>query len=164
MIVVAFLCEGTTFLCAWSLQRLLLRTREWIQVAVPQLAGNAASNILPAGSAVGSLLQIRLLTRHGIDLTRAIVSLAFAGMLTVLAGLVLFPTIALMPLGTADVNPRNGVPLAILFLSLCAPMFVVALRSDRPMRWLAKNCERTVQRISWLHAHDDLADRIIKER
>src|SRR5262245_32473895 len=53
MIVVAFLCEGTTFLCAWSLQRLLLRTREWIQVAVPQLAGNAASNILPGGLCSG---------------------------------------------------------------------------------------------------------------
>jgi uncharacterized protein (TIRG00374 family) len=164
MVVVAFLCEGTTFLCAWSLQRLVLRRRGWVEVAVPQLVGNAASNILPAGSAVGSLLQIRQLTRYGIDLTRAIVSLAFAGMLTLLAGLVLFPTIALLPFGTDDVSPRNGVPLAILFLAVCTPVFVIALRSDRPMRSLAKNCQKTLRRISWLHAREDLADRIVHER
>jgi hypothetical protein len=164
MVAAAFVCEGTTFISAWSLQRLVLRTRGWVQVAVPQLAGNAASNVLPAGSAVGSVVQIRLLTRHGIDLTRAIVSLAFAGMLTLLAGLVLFPTIALLPFGDNTVSPRSGIPLAIGFLSICATLFVLALRSDRPMRWLATNCQRTLRRISWLHASDDLAERIVRER
>ena len=112
MVVAALVCESVTFVSAWTLQRLVLRTRRWTAVAVPQLAGNAASNTLPAGAAVGSVLQIRLLTRRGFDLTRVIVSLAFAGMLTLLAGLVLFPVIALLPFGDNDVSPRNGVPLA----------------------------------------------------
>lgn len=164
MVVAALVCEAATFASAWTLQRLVLRTDRWVAVAMPQLAGNAASNVLPAGSAVGSVLQIRLLTRHGFDLTRAIVSLAFAGMLTVLAGLTLYPVIALLPFGDKDVSPRSGVPLAIVFLSVCVPVFVIALRSDRPMRWLARSCHATLSRISWVSPREDLADQIVRER
>jgi hypothetical protein len=164
MLVAAMVCEAATFISAWALQRLVLRTDRWVDVAVPQLAGNAASNVLPAGSAIGSVLQLRLLTRNGFDLTRAIVSLAFVGMLTLLAGLVLFPTIALLPLGDNDLGPTEGVPLAILLLAVCVPVFVMALRSERPMQWLAKNCQRTLQRITWMRTPDDLARRIVRER
>jgi len=164
MVAVALACEAATFVSAWTLQRLVLRTDRWTDVAVPQLVGNAASNALPAGSAVGSLLQIRLLTRHGFDVTRAVVSLAFAGMLTLLAGLTLFPILALLPFGDNDVSPRRGVLLALVFLAVCVPLFVIALRSDRPMRSLAKSCQATVRRVTWLHTPDDLADRIVRER
>jgi hypothetical protein len=164
LLVMAVACESATFVSAWALQRLVLRARSWGQIAVPQLVGNAASNVLPAGSAVGSVLQIRLLTRRGIDLTRAIVSLAFAGMLTLLAGLVLFPVIALIPLGDNKVSPVAGIPLAIVFLAVLAPVFVVALRGERPTRWLARNCQGMLKRVARTHAPDDLADRIVHER
>jgi len=164
MVAVAFVCEAATFVSAWTLQRLVLRTDRWTDVAVPQLVGNAASNVLPAGSAVGSLLQVRLLARHGFDVTRAVVSLAFAGMLTLLAGLTLFPILALLPFGDDDVGLRRSVLVALVFLAVCIPVFVIALRSNRPMRWLAKSCQATLRRISWFHARDDLADRIVRER
>ena len=47
---------------------------------------------------------------------------------------------------------------------MCIPVFVIALRSERPMRWLAKSCHATLRRLSWVHAPDDLAERIVRER
>src|SRR4051812_41798059 len=104
MVATALACEATAFVASWTLHRLVLRTDGWRSVAVPQLVGNAASNVLPAGSAVGAVLRMRLLTRYGFDLTRVIVSLAFTGMLSTLAGLALLPAIALLPFGDKDVN------------------------------------------------------------
>ena len=44
-------CEAVAFVASWELARLALRTDGWFDVAVAQLAGNAASNVVPAGGA-----------------------------------------------------------------------------------------------------------------
>jgi uncharacterized protein (TIRG00374 family) len=163
-VFVAFACEVGAFVSGWALQRLVLRTKRWRDVAVPQLAGNAASNLLPAGSAVGVVLQIRMLSRHGIDATRSIISLAFAGLLTTLAGVAVFPVLALVPIGDNDIVPSNAVPFVLVTLAVCLPVFVIALRGDRPMRQLARHTESTLRRISWVHTPPDLAARIVHER
>jgi uncharacterized membrane protein YbhN (UPF0104 family) len=46
-------CEATSFAASWELNRLALRTDGWFDVAVAQLSGNAASNVVPAGGRWG---------------------------------------------------------------------------------------------------------------
>lgn len=59
--------EGTSFVCAWALQRLALRTDRWFGVATAQLAGNAFSRVVPAGAAAGAAVQYKMLTDVGIS-------------------------------------------------------------------------------------------------
>jgi uncharacterized membrane protein YbhN (UPF0104 family) len=146
IVVIALVCEAITFVSMWSLQRLVLRVEGWAEVAAPQLAGNAASSALPAGSAIGSVIQVRRLHRHGIDLTRAIVSLTFTGLVATLAGRALFPLLALIPIGDSRVDPTSAIPLVLAFLVVCVPLFLLALRGDRSVRWLARTCESILQR------------------
>src|SRR5207253_2442370 len=68
-------CEAASFVAAWELNRLALRTDGWFDVAVAQLAGNAASNMVPAGGAVGAAVQLRVLSSAGYEMTRAATSL-----------------------------------------------------------------------------------------
>jgi uncharacterized protein (TIRG00374 family) len=164
IVVVALVCEAITFVSMWTLQRLVLRVDGWAEVAAPQLAGNAASNALPAGSAIGSVIQVRMLHRHGVDFTRAIVSLAFTGMVATLAGLALFPLLALVPIGDRRVDPTSGIPLVLAFLVVCIPVFLLALRGDRSVRWLARTCQSILRRASFVHPPPDLAERIVHER
>jgi uncharacterized protein (TIRG00374 family) len=163
-VIAAVVCEAAAFVSAWTLQRLLLRADRWRDVAVPQLVGNAASNLLPAGSALGTVLQVRLLWRRGIDLTRSVMALAFAGLLTALAGLILFPLIALAPVGDSALSARDAVPLSIVFLAVGLLLLFVALRGDRPMRFVARNVHATLRHISWCRPPEDLATRIVHER
>src|SRR5207248_2059195 len=78
-VLAAALCIAAGFVSSWALLRLTLRVERWSDVAAPQLAGNAASNVLPAGSAVGAVVQLRMLHHNGIDLTRATTALTILG-------------------------------------------------------------------------------------
>src|SRR5207249_7087684 len=69
LVGVAIACSVVSFASTWALQRVALRLDRWSDVAAPQLAGNAASNLLPAGSAIGLVIQVRMLRRSGVDLT-----------------------------------------------------------------------------------------------
>jgi uncharacterized protein (TIRG00374 family) len=69
--VVMLVVELASFVCAWGLQRLALRTTKWFGVATAQLAGNALSRVLPGGSAAGAALQLRMLGQAGISITTA---------------------------------------------------------------------------------------------
>ena len=57
--------EVASFACLWALLRIALRTKAWFIVVVSQLAGNAASRVLPGGPAAGSVVQGGLLVRSG---------------------------------------------------------------------------------------------------
>jgi uncharacterized protein (TIRG00374 family) len=147
------------------MQRIALRARSWSDVVAPQLAGNAASNVLPVGSALGSIVQLRMLHRRGFDLTRAITALTITGMLTNVAGMLVFPLALLLPigdLGEVDVDAMGRVGLAAL--AVAVPLVVLALRSQRPMNWVAKTCHRALSRVPWCHPPPDLASRIVRER
>ncbi|HEY2813321.1 MAG TPA: lysylphosphatidylglycerol synthase transmembrane domain-containing protein [Acidimicrobiales bacterium] len=163
-IVAALVLEASSFVSAWELQRLLLRTDGWREVAVPQLTANATSNVMPAGSAVGAVLQVRMLSQEGIDVTRSVISLAFTGMLTMLASLAVFPVIAVLPIGDNDMSLGQAVPFSLVALCVSIPVFVFALRSERPFWSIARHCQSMMRRISWCRPPDDLAARIVHER
>lgn len=164
-VAVAVACVSGGFASSWALQRLTLRVDSWVDVAVPQLAGNAASNVLPLGSVVGSVLQLRMLTQKGVDLTRAVTSLTIAGMLATVAGLVIFPVLLVVPVGDApSATIRSIAQYGLVALLVCAPIVIVVLRSDHPMRWVARACYTTLKRLPGCRPPADLADRIVAER
>ena len=164
-VIVAVGCMSAGFASSWALQRLALRVDRWSDVAGPQLAGNAASNLLPVGSAFGSVIQLRMLTRNGIDLTRAVTSLTIAAMLSTLAGLFMFPLLILLPMGdAADTGIDSVAHFGVIALVVCIPLVVIILRTDRPMKWVARTVYVTLRRIPRCRPPADLADRIVAER
>jgi uncharacterized protein (TIRG00374 family) len=137
----------------------------WSDVAAPHLAGNAASNLLPIGSAFGSVIQLRMLTRNNVDLTRAATSLTIAAMLSTLTGLLVFPLLLLLPIGdTADTGVDAVAHFGLIALLVCIPLVVLTLRSDRPMKSVARTVHNTLRRLPRCHPPADLADRIVAER
>jgi uncharacterized protein (TIRG00374 family) len=163
----AFAVGATTagFVSMWALQRLTLRVDRWSDVAGPHLAGNAESNLLPLGSALGSVVQLQMLTRKHIDLTRAVTSLAIAGMVSTFVSLLVFPLVIVLPLGDADVTGVDAVArLGVVALSVCLPVVLLTLRGDRTMAIVARTVHSTLRRIPRCQPPEDLAERIVSER
>jgi uncharacterized protein (TIRG00374 family) len=164
-VALALVATVGAFVSTWTLQRLALRVERWSDVAGPQLAGNAASNLLPFGSAFGPVIQLRMLTRNRVDLTRAVTSLTISGMVSTLAGLFVFPLLMFLPVGdTSSTGVDRVARLGVVALVLCIPIVVLVLRSDRPMKWLAHTVHSTLRRIPRCRPPADLADRIVSER
>ena len=163
-VMVALVAIVGGFASSWALQRLTLRVTRWSDVAGPQLAGNAASNLLPLGSAFGSVIQLRMLNRKGVDLTRAVTSLTIAAMLSTLTGLLVFPLLMLLPVGDTDTGVDAVARFGVIALAVCLPVVLLTLRSERPMKWLASAVHDTLRRIPRCHPPADLADRIVAER
>jgi hypothetical protein len=146
-VIAALGCISVGFVSSWTLQMLTLRVTRWSDVAGPQLAGNAASNLLPAGSAFGCVIQLRMLTRNRIDLTRAVTSLTISGMLSTLAGLLVFPLLMFLPVGgPSDSGLDAAARVGVIALIVCIPLVMVTLRSDRPMKWVARAVHKTLRR------------------
>lgn len=164
-VIVAALCVALGFVSTWALQRVALRAERWSDVAVPQLAGNAASNVLPAGSALGAAVQLRMLARNGIDLTRAVTALAVVGLVSLLAGLIVMPLVLVVPVGSDQLVDTAAISrFALVALLLCIPLVIAVLKSDRAMRLVANGCQRTLQKLPRVRPREDLAKRIVAER
>jgi uncharacterized protein (TIRG00374 family) len=71
-LVVIVACEALSFASAIVLQRIALRSPSWFAVTTSQLAGNAMTQVVPAGAAAGATLQLRLLGQAGVDTATAI--------------------------------------------------------------------------------------------
>jgi uncharacterized protein (TIRG00374 family) len=158
---------GLQFLSMWTLQRIVLRTDRWLDVAAPELVGNAASHLLPAGNAAGAGVQLRLLTDAGFPLTTAVTSLGAASILSTAAGYVVLPLFVL--LATAAGSDVESSLLAAMWagaaiLAALLVVLVLLLRRDRPWRvvagvitWVQERRRQPVDR-----AH--IEDRLLAER
>jgi hypothetical protein len=62
---VALVAELASFPCNFGLQRLALRTKDWVPVVTAGLAGNAVTSSLPGGGAAGAAAQFRMLPLRG---------------------------------------------------------------------------------------------------
>ena len=158
--------EAVTFGATWQLNRIALRTDRWFDVAVAQLAGNAAANIVPAGGPVGAAVQLRVLSEAGFDLTKAATSL---GALSIrgAVGLLSLPVIAL-PFslggeGDPQLQPILWVGVALLLVAL-----LVGIRffnRDEPLARLARAVQRVRNRFrSGRRVRTDLPERVLVER
>ena len=74
--------ETASFMCAWGLQRLALRTHRWFAVATSQLGGNAVSRVVPGGAAAGGAMQFKMLSDAGIEAARIGSGLAVASLIS----------------------------------------------------------------------------------
>jgi putative effector of murein hydrolase LrgA (UPF0299 family) len=86
--------EVASFVCASTLLRLLLRTKQWFTVVAALLVGNAVTNVLPAGDVAGAGVQYQMLAIGGINADSAAGGLAASSIIG-LAGLFLLPVCVL---------------------------------------------------------------------
>jgi uncharacterized protein (TIRG00374 family) len=163
-LVLAIGFEAVGFMCGWVCLRIALRAHSWTEVVVPDLAGNAASNVLPVGSAVGSVLQLRMLSRFGFSLTRSSTALCANALVTTVAGMAAVSTVALVSIAAGADTGGHTLEFGLVSLVLTLPLLVLVFKSNRPMRLFAKSCESTLRRVPWCRCPDDLAGSILRER
>ncbi|HEV3227252.1 MAG TPA: lysylphosphatidylglycerol synthase transmembrane domain-containing protein [Acidimicrobiales bacterium] len=94
-LVAIVLTVAAQLIANWQLQRIILRTDRWLDVAAPQLVGNAVSRLVPGGNAFGAGAQVRMLTATGLPLTRSVASLGAIGVIGTITGFIVLPVVVL---------------------------------------------------------------------
>jgi hypothetical protein len=165
--VAALVSETAHFGCDFALQRLALRTRGWFAVITAQLAGNAITNILPAGDAAGAAVQFRMLATSGIATDTAVGGLTAFSLLGV-GGLLALPLFAL-PAILFGAPVRNGLVeaafIGIAGFVLFAAFGVVVLATDRWLAWIGRSAQRLRNAVARRKPPlKDLDKRLLRER
>jgi uncharacterized protein (TIRG00374 family) len=158
--------EAVAFAATWELNRLALRTDRRFDVAVAQLAGNAASNVVPAGGPVGAAVQLRVLTEAGFDLTAAATSL---GALSILgaAGLLTLPLVALpfALAGEGDQTLQSVLWVGVGLLVVVVTVGTIFLTRDGPLVRVARAVDWVLVRARPARRQRrDLVPRVLRER
>jgi len=131
----ALAAELASFTCNFALQRLALRSRGWFAVVTAGLAGNAVTDSLPGGDAVGAAVQFSMLSTAGFDTDTAVGGLTAFSLLG-LGGLLALPVLALPAiLAGAPVSPGlvHTALLGVAGFVLFAIFGVIVLRTERPL-------------------------------
>ena len=158
-------CETASFVCAWDLQRLLLRTARKADIAAAQLAGNAVSQLVPGGGPAGTAVQLRILLQSGIDTSTAVGGLAASGVIGN-AALLTLPVIALPAILTGekiDSRLEAGVWFAGVLLVILVGAVIFSTR-DRVLRAGAGFVQWAVNVVRRGRGPSDLAQRAMRER
>jgi len=162
----AVLAEVLSFVCAMALLRLVLRTGGWFAVVTAGLAGNAVTNTLPGGDAVGASVQFRMLEASGIDSVQAGGGLAVSSIIGI-AGLFSLPIFALPVLvgGSVSSGLVHAAELGVVGFVLIAALGAVLLSTDKPLLLLGRGLQRVIEKLPRLkRTSDDLPTRLVKER
>jgi uncharacterized protein (TIRG00374 family) len=140
----AIVAQLAHFGCDFALQRMALRTRGWFAVVTAQLAGNAITNVLPAGAAAGAAVQYRMLATSGIATDTAVGGLTAFSLLGI-GGLLALPIFTL-PAILFGAPVRAGLAEAAYIgiggFVLFAGLGVFVLSTDRPLARLGRAAER----------------------
>lgn len=164
---VMLMAEVASFACAWSLQRITLRTGKWFGVATAQIVGNAFSRIVPGGAAAGGALQYRLLVRSGLDSTQVGTGLTSASLISyaTLFGLPLLSIPAIVFIAPAPRGLAQGAWVGAVLFVVTVAAGAVVLRTERPLELLGRA-------IQWVLNHtprhrpvvNDLPATLVSER
>jgi len=133
--LVMLAAEIASFVCAWALQRLALRTARWFAIATAQIAGNSFSRIVPGGAAAGAAIQFRLLVQSGLDATTIGTGLAASSFISS-GALFALPVLALPAIVFGAPAPPGLTQSAWLgagLFVLAAIVGGVLLSSQRPL-------------------------------
>ena len=77
----------------------------------------------------------------------------------------MFPLLILLPMGdAADTGVDSVAHFGVIALVVCIPLVAIILRTNRPMKWVARTVYATLRRIPRCRPPADLADRIVAER
>jgi hypothetical protein len=150
-----------------ALLRLVLRTKSWFAVVTAGLAGNAVTNTLPGGDAVGASVQYRMLAGTGIDTVQAASGLAVSSIIGV-AALFSLPIFALpviiggtaVSAGLVHAGELGGVGF-VLIVGLGAVILTTdktLLTLGRVIQWLTNKLPRRRREST------DLGARLVAER
>jgi uncharacterized membrane protein YbhN (UPF0104 family) len=159
--------ETCSYACMWSIQRLALRTREWIPVITSQLAAAAFGAVVPGGLAAAGALQYSMLTRGGVPQGRAASGMAAASIL-VFGSLLALPILSLPAiLGGAPVE--HGLELSALAggvaFVLLATGGYLCFAYNRPLLALGRAVQAIRNRL--LRGRESLSglpERLLRER
>ncbi len=166
-LVGALLAEAASFTCAFGLQRLILRTKGWFAVVTAGLAGNAVTDVLPAGDAAGAGIQFKMLARAGIDSDTAGAGLGAASLLGI-GGLLALPIFTLPAvLGGARVSPGlvHAALLGLVGFVLFTAGGVTVLATDRPLACFGRAAQWLWNRIPFRHTKTTNLDaRLLRQR
>jgi uncharacterized protein (TIRG00374 family) len=136
--------QGGVFACMWALQRLALHDPPWRPVIASYLAANALAKIAPAGGAVGSALQYRMLVDAGLPRAPVVAGITASNLLTFAVVLAL-PVFAI-PAFVRGAVDRHLVEATLIGIGAFVLLLVAAalvLAFDRYLEWVG----RTVQGI-----------------
>ncbi len=136
----ALAAEVISFVCNFAMQRFALRTKGWFAVVTSGLAGNALTNVLPAGDAAGASLQFRMLATAGIDADTAAGGLTATSLLGV-GGLLALPLFTLPAvLGGSQVRPGlfHATVIGLVGFALFTLFGIVMLATDRPLERIGR--------------------------
>ncbi|MET0999873.1 MAG: lysylphosphatidylglycerol synthase transmembrane domain-containing protein [Marmoricola sp.] len=122
--VLLVLLEAGSMAALWFLVRMTLPTTRWFTVASSQLAGNAASRILPGGNATGSVVQAGMLVRAGQATGAVAAAMGSIGLLT--TGMLLALPILTVPAVIIRPPPARQLGLGLV-VSLVVAVVLVGL-------------------------------------
>ncbi len=166
-LAVMVVTEAVSFFCSLALQRLVLRIKGWFAIITAALAGNAVTNVLPGGDAVGASVQFQMLVTSGVDSVQAAGGLATSSLLGV-AGLFSLP-IFVLPAILGGLSVNSGLLFAALLgiggFVLIVATGAVVLKFDRVLyrvgslvQWILNKIHRRTT------AGADLSARLLSER
>jgi uncharacterized protein (TIRG00374 family) len=161
----AMLCEIASFVCCWEVLRIVLRRESWADVAAAQLAGNAVSQVVPAGGAAGAAVQLKMLMRSGSDGPTAVAGLTASGVLST-AGFLALPLLAVPALWSGaqvDSGLEAGVWASIALLVVLVGAVIVATR-DRVFIGAARVVQRAADLMDRGHGPHDLVAQAVAQR
>jgi uncharacterized protein (TIRG00374 family) len=165
-LIAGFVCEVASFICAIALLKLVLRSKAWFPVVTAMLAGNAVTNTLPGGDAVGASVQYRMLASTGIDSVQAAGGLAVSSIIGV-AALFALPIFALpVIIGGESVSPglAHAGELGVIGFVLIVALGVVILTTDRTLLLLGEALEWFINKLPRRKKSVDLGARLVSER
>jgi len=148
-LVVMVVAQLSSFACTIALLAMVVRTRQWFAVSCASLTGNAVTNVLPAGDAVGAGVQYRMLAVAGIDADQVAGGLAAASILG-LASVLVLPVFALPALLgglSASAGLVRAGELGVAGFVLVVAFSVLMMTSDRSLVALARALQWLVNRL-----------------
>jgi hypothetical protein len=164
---VMLLAEFASFACAWTLQRLSLRTGKWFAIATAQISGNAFSRIVPGGAAAGAAIQFRMLVSSGLEAATIGTGLAAASFISS-GTLFALPVLALPAIVFGAPAPRGLVQSAWLgagLFAIAVTAGAVLLSTRRPLELAGLAIQRVQNRLRKDRPpRTDLPDTLVRER
>ncbi|MDZ7731993.1 MAG: lysylphosphatidylglycerol synthase transmembrane domain-containing protein [Acidimicrobiia bacterium] len=166
--IVMVALEAASLACLWLLIRVALPGVSWFLASTAQLASNAVSKFVPAGAAMGTALDFRMLSVAGVPAGTAATALTATGFLSAWV-LFALPFVALLASLIGSPVPRGMAHVAWGGATVFVFMFVAGLvvtRSTRPLRRVANVVERSSRWVlARFHRESGLtADGIVAQR
>jgi uncharacterized protein (TIRG00374 family) len=138
--------ETGSMAALWLLVRITLPTTRWSIAASSQLAGNAASRVLPGGNATGTVVQASMLVRGGQPTGAVAAAMASIGLLT--TGMLLALPILTIPAVIIRPPPARQLQLGLVVSLVVALVLVLLglalLTWDGFVRWVGRMAGRVI--------------------